>query len=201
MLEKRKDIVCNMPYGHDPRPPLLPLLYAVLQLLPMVDQPVGLQLPPGSMGPSAAAAKAIAAQAANSELPVNIDKAASDGLQSSLLAAGAVVQQMLREVWMDDGVQVSLANISEPTTPSVSQLLGQRDVGQCREQHSATTDDGVVQQGDSVALSDASASHTEAPEGSIPAVLQQQSFHAFADYVLDSAILGIMQESMQVQQP
>lgn len=186
---------------------------AVAHLLPAVENPVSLLVPPGSMGISAASAKAAAAAAAAEAGELswdgsNYSRPAPPAATTPLAAAAAVLQDIVGEVWADVDVTAALERIEPaPTIPATQ--LGIVSVGRDTCLPGFVDGDGVGRR----SHSDESAHQRQATpqtqddveaeaagdggKVAVDDILKQPAFNAFAEYVLDSAIVGILQETTQ----
>lgn len=156
---------------------------AVAHLLPSVQQPVSLLPQPGALGPSAAAARAaqvLQGQDGQDTLQQgSTAAAAADAAELQAISmAAAVLEELLTDAWADEEVISAFNGHNEHSAQSQSLLQSSAQPSssqaQQRENGSSTQDDGAEQ--------------------AVNAVLNQKDFQAFAEYVLDNAMLGTLQE-------
>jgi hypothetical protein len=180
------------------------------RLLPTVQQPISLLIPPGSLGPSAAAAAA-GKRCASAGAAGNDDRAAAaagiedqtrspvSGQTSNcpeaggLKAAGKILQGLLNDVWADHDVAAACADLPlAPVSLYLEQMQGgQQGSSQCLvatrgEEANAWTAEVVSSIGDL-------ASPAAPPAAADPAAAGAAALK-FAEYVLNTALLGIFQE-------
>ena len=164
---------------------------AVAHLLPTVPQPVSLLPAPGALGPSAAVAPAAAAAAAaqqqqfqdetqdDAAAPVDEAAAADAAEQQALRMAGAVLEQLLTEAWADeDMISAFHSSSSEPAAEACKDDSQQQQTGSGRS------------------LGHSAANAARPSQGASASKLGDQNVQAFAEYVLDNALLGTLQEGL-----
>lgn len=172
---------------------------AVAHLLPSVQQPVSLLPPPGALGPSAAAARAARA-AQQQQQQLDADQEGEQDPQAAAAAApppgraqsqavrmaGAVLEEVLTDAWAEEDVISAFERLQPAPVPMYTQVCKQ--AGPQAPQHQLQahcTGQQLVQAGEPVSVPQ---------QVDVHAALQQQDFHAFAEYVLDNALLGTLQE-------
>lgn len=179
-------------------------------LLPVPEQlPVSLLPPPGALGPSAAAARAAqaeqerqqqqppdeeASQAGNDEqqhdpAAAAAGSAGSVGQLQAVSLAGAVLEELLTDVWADEDV-ISAFDRLQPAPGPTAVQLSKPSHHQQQQVGTLLGPGGNAAQVQHQALADEDQQQRPAVE----AALRDQGFHAFAEYVLDNALLGSLQE-------
>jgi hypothetical protein len=112
--------------------------------------------------------------------------AASPGSAQSqaISVAGAVLEELLTDAWADEDVISAFERLQPAPVPTYTQLCKQT-VHQVAQLQAHGAGQQLVQADEPVTVPKQVDAH---------AALQQQEFHAFAEYVLDNALLGTLQE-------
>jgi hypothetical protein len=163
------------------------------------------------MGTSAAVAAAAAAAEAAAEAS---SRASSDpagagrvaGQQAAgLAAAAAVLEGLLADAWADGEVAAAFEQLEPAPVPVFAQQRRRQqqqqdgDVGDLPQVQ--VLPEEAVYAGHQQAVGDAGGEGVAKPaEEAAVGVQQQPDFQAFADFVLDSAVVGILQDGLLEQE-
>jgi hypothetical protein len=161
------------------------------------------------MGTSAAAAAAAANAAATAEDGSGAAAAPSSTANASfgvhvqaagLSAAAAVLEGLLADAWADGEVAAAFEDLEPAPVLTFAELrqqqvdsdsLQQQGMTAARQLAEEDTGEAQVQAANGIAAGQAEGAAAAAAE-----VLQQPEFQAFADFVLESAVVGILQEGV-----
>jgi hypothetical protein len=164
------------------------------------------------MGTSAAAAAAAAAVAAAKSAATakykssaaaepsssSIAKPGKSQQAAGLSAAAAVLEGLLADAWADGEVAAAFEHLEPAPVPVFAELKQQQAQGATLQQQDVAVmaNPGQLAAGDEHDLGSASGADAGHSEDAAAEVLQQPEFQAFADFVLESAVVGILQESV-----
>jgi hypothetical protein len=125
----------------------------------------------------------------------------------AVVQAGAVLEELLTDVWADEDVISAFDRLQPAAVPTYAQLSeqsaqqGQQQQQQLwqqqqQQQHKAGGQQQHKAGGqDTLQLQPAHSRVAADPQGvKVGAAVGTQQFHAFAEYVLDNALLGTLQE-------
>jgi hypothetical protein len=122
---------------------------------------------------------------------------------AGLSAAAAVLEGLLADAWVDGEVAAAFEHLELAPVPVFAELrqqqakdagLQQRDVSGMADVRQLAAADEADQADTAVGV--AAGYAEDAAAAAAPDVLRQPEFQAFADFVLESAVVGILQEGL-----